>query len=83
MGKEGVITVRDLIKWGKRNITTKEVLLCYLSRNNLNYDSLFESYVKKSLKIILFNRFKYFKKNSILNKKYLKGFSYRRLLFTS
>ncbi len=27
MGKEGVITVRDLIKWGKRNITTKEVII--------------------------------------------------------
>ena len=26
MGKEGVVTVRDLIKWGKRDITTKEDL---------------------------------------------------------
>jgi midasin len=26
MGKEGVITVRDLIKWSKRNVTTKEDL---------------------------------------------------------
>ena len=26
MGKEGVVTVRDLIKWANRNITTKEDL---------------------------------------------------------
>ena len=26
MGKEGVVTVRDLIKWSKREITTKEEL---------------------------------------------------------
>ena len=26
MGKEGVVTVRDLIKWAQRNITTKEDL---------------------------------------------------------
>jgi hypothetical protein len=26
MGKEGVVTVRDLIKWSKRGITTKEDL---------------------------------------------------------
>lgn len=26
MGKEGVVTVRDLIKWAERNMTTKEDL---------------------------------------------------------